>query len=282
MGGTSSRVAGRPVAVSLIAAIALVSSAFGAFWLRRRRNLLDEDKSGDHATKTTPTAPPIVVFGLGGPEVSDEPPAVVEDQTSDEERAWAERLVVAAAAGDLDAVQAILEDVPGGDAATPMEKLLSVDAHLPATSWVNMTALAAAALSNRPEVLKTLMAARADADVKCQNASSWDGAFTLTQRDTALCIAAKEGHMSCVRALLEGRADPNVRCDSEYFEGAVEWGEDDDGTENMLYSALDVANSAHQKEIAELIKAHGGQKIVQPTGDRPRRKMISSGSRMGA
>ena len=40
-------------------------------------------------------------------------------------------------------------------------------------------------------------------------------------------------------------------CDSEYFEGAVEWGEDDDGTEYFYYSALDMTKDAEIKQLLE-------------------------------
>merc|ERR1712032_843047 len=99
--------------------------------------------------------------------------------------------------------------------------------------------------------------------IKCKKASQWDGAFTLNESDTALVVAAKEGHKACVKILLEKGANPNVACDSEYIEGAAEWGEEDDGTDQFFYSALDVAqraavSSSTQSEIVGLLKEHGG------------------------
>merc|ERR1712129_41435 len=98
-----------------------------------------------------------------------------------------------------------------------------------------------------------------------------------------LCFAVREGHQACVEALLAAGADPNIRCDSEYLEGAVEWGDDDDGTEQMIYAALYVANMARQPELAELIQRHGGTRLA---GGQPkaaaRRIKVSQGSRMGA
>jgi len=200
-------------------------------------------------------------------------------EPSAEARTWARDLVSAAAAGEREALARLLDDAPVNEDAS-LERLLCVDAELSA-SWTNVTCVGAAALNGHAATLEVLLAKRADPNIKCQNASSWDGAFTLTQRDTPLCLAAKKGHRACVETLLRARADPNVQCNSEYLEGAVEWGEDDDGTETMFYSALDVANMAKQPEIAELIGKGGGTKLAQPS-NQPRRKMVSSGNRMGA
>mmetsp|Transcript_41613 Transcript_41613/g.120663 ORF Transcript_41613/g.120663 Transcript_41613/m.120663 type:complete len:308 (-) Transcript_41613:42-965(-) len=213
------------------------NSASNAAINTEQASSINAGRERDHAAGTH------VIFGVGDP--------------SAEELAWATKLVGASAAGHVDEVLALLSRAPSDGDADSLQRLLRAEAHLEATSWVNITSVGAAALKGHAEVIEVLLAARADPDAKCQNASSWDGAFTLTQRDTALCIAAKEGHKACVLALLDARADPNVQCDSEYFEGAVEWGENDDGTETMVYSAFDVAKSNHQPEIAEIIKSQG-------------------------
>eukprot|EP00931_Biecheleriopsis_adriatica_P119538 TRINITY_DN94769_c0_g1_i1.p1 TRINITY_DN94769_c0_g1~~TRINITY_DN94769_c0_g1_i1.p1 ORF type:complete len:270 (+),score=65.56 TRINITY_DN94769_c0_g1_i1:63-872(+) len=186
-------------------------------------------------------------------------------------------LVRAASDGQLEEVQRLLHS-QDADVAS----LLGKHAELPASGWTGITALGAAALRGHEEVLQCLLQARADPEAKCQNATSWDGAFTLTQRDTALCIAAKQGHSSCVQRLLSTRADPNTECDSEFLEGSVEWGDEDDGAETTRYSALEVAEQAGHQDVAELIRRAGGVRTVQAASRPTSRKMISTGSRMGA
>lgn len=214
-------------------------------------------------------------------EASVDDDALFTDTKSPEDRAWALALVTAAGKGDIEEISRLLVDLPL-KAGGPLEYLLSIDAPLPVSTWENMTGLGAAALNGHEEVLKKLLSVRANPDVQCLNATSWDGAFTLTQRDTPLCIAAKGGHRTCVEILLDAGANPNVQCDSEYFEGAVEWGDDDDGSEMMYYSAVDVANGARQFEIAELIKSRGGMEIQSKAPSKPRKMKITQGSRMGA
>ncbi|CAE8620028.1 unnamed protein product [Polarella glacialis] len=197
-------------------------------------------------------------------------------------RRWAASLVQAAANGEQDVVQDLLVQVL--PFANSEAGYLNTEAELPASGWTGITAAGAAALRGHSEVLATLLEARANPDIKCQHSSCWDGAITITLRDTALCMAAKHGHTSCVSELLAVGADPNISCDSEFLEGAVEWGEEDDGTEMTLYSALDMADQAGHLDISKLLQASGGVKIALPASARApqKRKMISSGSRMGA
>jgi len=212
--------------------------------------------------------------------------SVVEEQTEKPDEIspgllrWASCLIKAAADGKTPEVSQLLDDEPREESCPAFPCSADVQADLP--SYPNVSAVFAAALNGRAEALAVLLSARADPNLKCQKATVWDGAFTLTERDTALVAAARSGHLQCVEQLLAARADPNVQCDSEYLEGAVEWGEDDDGTESMVYSALDAAHMSRQDEIAELIKRSGGCKIARPNTQRAPRKMISQGSRMGA
>merc|ERR1711924_416315 len=136
------------------------------------------------------------------------------------------------------------------------------------------------AMHGHADILEILLKANADPDVKCKKATQWDGAFTLTENDTALVVASRESQKACVEILLSYNADPNVKCDSEYFEGAVEWGEDDDGTEYFHYSALDMAKDADIKRVLEAQGAISVSKMHK-TAQKVRAR-VSQGSRMGA
>lgn len=194
---------------------------------------------------------------------------------SPEVREWAKRLVDAAGAGDADLVSQQLREAPGD-----LESLLAIDACM--DNWTNLTAVGAAAVGGHSHVLHALLHARANPDVRCINATSWDGSLMLTKRITPMCIAAQGGHQECVQVLLQGRANPNVHCHSEYLEGAVEWGDSDDGSDMIYYSALDAANQAKHHAIAELIRQGGGRESSEAAPERPARMKVSSGSRMGA
>jgi len=195
---------------------------------------------------------------------------------SPEAREWADRLVTAASMGNMEAVLLQLRE-----AQEDLQELLAVDASM--DDWTNITGIGAAALGGHAHVVEALLQAGANPDVRCINATSWDGALMLTKRDTAMCIAAQGGHRECVQALLKGRADPNVHCHSEYLEGAVEWGDSDDGSDMIYYSALDAAKMASHPAIAELIRQDGGTELAEEEArKRPARMKVSSGSRMGA
>lgn len=167
------------------------------------------------------------------------------------------------------------------EAQADLHELLAVDACM--GDWTNLTGIGAATLGGHAHVVQALLRAGANPDVRCINATSWDGALMLTKRDTALCIAAQAGLKECVQALLNGRADPNVHCHSEYLEGAVEWGDSDDGSDMLYYSALDAAKQANHPAIADLIRQSGGTEVAdEEARERPGRMKVSSGSRMGA
>ncbi|CAK0846913.1 unnamed protein product [Prorocentrum cordatum] len=203
---------------------------------------------------------------------------------------WAASLVAAAAAGSAQAVSELLVAPPPG----PAEGLLDVDANLPPSGqFPNVTAAYAAALHGHADVLKLLLEAGADPNIKGVKSSQWDGAFTLTEADTALVVACKEGHLDCVEGLLASGADPNVDCSSEYFEGAVEWGDEDDGTEQFFYTALDVTDRAsvgsdkdpeHWRQLRALLVSHGARHTTQLQLAKRQgvRVKVTSGSRMGA
>lgn len=265
----------RPLLAATLGAAAVGLAAFVISQVRRQKPqiTLPEEASPTDATSACAVE---ISSGQGTAAVVESAqPTQSEFLATPEQRAWAQKLVRAAAAGEAEELKGLLSDLPTGEIQD-----VNVQAEL-SPSWTNVTATFAASHFGHEGALRILLNARADPDLKCQKATQWDGAFTLTERDTALVAAAREGHAPCVQALLEARADPNVQCDSEYLEGAVEWGEDDDGTETMIYSALDAANMAKQTEIATIIQQSGGTKIVTPS-TRPRRKMISQGSRMGA
>jgi len=195
---------------------------------------------------------------------------------SPEQYAWACRLAHAAALGDANEVSRMLSAPwPQGDARSPLD----VPAELE-TIWPNITAVGAASFKGHAAVLNQLLDTRADPNCLCQKVTQWDGAFTLTENDSAMCLAARAGHRSCVEVLLAAGADPNVECSSDYFEGAVEWSDEGDGSEHMVYSAMDAASMARRPDMAELIKQNGGKTGVKTTSQR--RNMITSGSRMGA
>eukprot|EP00929_Paragymnodinium_shiwhaense_P104893 TRINITY_DN69701_c0_g1_i1.p1 TRINITY_DN69701_c0_g1~~TRINITY_DN69701_c0_g1_i1.p1 ORF type:complete len:271 (+),score=50.71 TRINITY_DN69701_c0_g1_i1:86-898(+) len=191
---------------------------------------------------------------------------------------WAEDVIELCITGQVDAVRSKLQE-PKDPAE--LHSFLATTVPLVTGDWVSLTPAVAAALHAKADVLRLLLEGRADPDSKSLKSTSWDGAFTLTENDTALCLAAKEGHLECVRLLLEGRADPNVQCDSSYMEGSVEWGEDDDGSEQMLYTALDVAKNNKRLDCAEVIKRFGGVTVMGDTVQ-PRRLKVTCGSRMGA
>mmetsp|Transcript_124650 Transcript_124650/g.248798 ORF Transcript_124650/g.248798 Transcript_124650/m.248798 type:complete len:273 (+) Transcript_124650:65-883(+) len=195
---------------------------------------------------------------------------------SSQAREWASQLVAAAGKGNVDVVLQQLRE-----AQEDLQELLAVDASM--DDWTNLTGIGAAALGGHAHVLEALLQAGANPDVRCINATSWDGAMMLTKRDTPMCIAAQGGHKECVQALLNGRADPNIHCHSEFLEGAAEWGDSDDGSDMIYYSALDAANTARHPAIAELIRQSGGRELAEDEArERPARMKVSSGSRMGA
>mmetsp|Transcript_116136 Transcript_116136/g.292050 ORF Transcript_116136/g.292050 Transcript_116136/m.292050 type:complete len:273 (-) Transcript_116136:17-835(-) len=272
MGSASSRTARwaafGTASLSLVAALLL---------LRRERRVHGKTlRDGESAVASDMSAPSGAGEEAKQSAAASSAPTRARTGPSSEEREWARRLVATAFAGDVDAVSQQLQE-----ARADLEKLFAIDTSL--DLWTNITGIGAAALGGHAHVIQTLLSARADADVKCTHASSWDGAFMLTRRDTALCIAAQGGHRECVQTLLLGSADPNVRCDSEYLEGALEWGDDDDGSDMSYYSALDSANQARHPEIAELIRQSGGREMAEEAArERPTRMKISSGSRMGA
>lgn len=201
-------------------------------------------------------------------------------------REWAHKLVMAASDGDANEVDLLLSKPPPG----PSEGLVDIDSILPpGESYPNVTATYVAALKGEFHILETLLQAGADPNVKCTKSTQWDGAFTLTENDTALVVACKECHVQCVELLLKTGADPNIECNSEYFEGAVEWGEDDTGTEQFFYTALTVAERAtvgsdkiqsDLDHVLELLRKHDARHAhklaVKPS------MRLSQGSRMGA
>lgn len=199
------------------------------------------------------------------------------DRTAQEN--WARKLASAAWEGEAEVVKDMLQgSPPEGPAESPLNILIDHGA-----IWPNISAACAAACKGHLDVLELLLEARADVNLQCQRATQWDGAFTLTERDTALCFAVREGHTPCVEALLAGGADPNIRCESEYIEGAVEWGEDDDGSEQMIYGAVDVAHMARLPELAELLQRHGGTRLAGGGVRKAAHRIkVSQGSRMGA
>eukprot|EP00933_Yihiella_yeosuensis_P043493 TRINITY_DN38308_c0_g1_i1.p1 TRINITY_DN38308_c0_g1~~TRINITY_DN38308_c0_g1_i1.p1 ORF type:complete len:277 (+),score=69.22 TRINITY_DN38308_c0_g1_i1:43-873(+) len=203
----------------------------------------------------------------------------LEREIQQEKQRWSAAFVQAAGEGSLQEVRRLMKAPP--DSAVFLE-IVNSQAELPASGWTGITAVAAASLRGHLDVLQVLLEAKADPDLKCQHASCWDGALTITQRDTALCIAAKAGHLECAEALLSAGADVNVSCDSEFLEGAVEWGDEDDGTEMTHYSALDVADQSGQSEISDILRRRGAVKLAGPSTRPASRKMISSGSRMNA
>lgn len=299
MGGVS---ASRPLPViSFAVALGAVAVALGAAACSARPADASADKktasSGDRNSSRS---------NLGGPQAAVASNVLLQPAAADiaitaREIDWARNLVLAVDKGDCEAVSRLISAAAGAgghvghargemhqeselkdhrDPASRVQQLLLVQAEL-SPIWPSVTGLFVAALRGHTDVLEVLLAARADPDTKSQKATTWDGAFTLTERDTPLCAAAKEGHRRCVELLLAARADPNLRCHSEFFEGAVEWGDDDDGTDTTFYTALDLAVLAGQTEIADLLQRSGGQQVSKESSQ-PRRKLISSGSRMGA
>merc|ERR1712190_711190 len=105
---------------------------------------------------------------------------------------------------------------------------------------------------------------------------------------TAMVVACKECNTQCVELLLTAGADINIDCDSEYFEGAVEWGEDDTGTEQFFYTALSVTERAavgSEKSQADwdrvlTLLRNNGADYSHKLNIKPVMK-VSQGSRMG-
>lgn len=176
---------------------------------------------------------------------------------------WARELVSAAWDGHTDVVKEMLQGPrPTGPTARALDVLINHRENYP-----SICAAGAASVQGQAAVLQLLLEARADANLHCQRATQGSvgglgGSYTLTERDTALCFAVREGHRPCVEALLAAGADPNIRCDSEYLLGLQEWGEDDDGTDTMIYAAVDVAHMARRPDLAELIEQHGGVRLA--------------------
>merc|ERR1712232_953588 len=113
---------------------------------------------------------------------------------SPDQYAWARQLVQAAAQGDRDEVSRNLgTSWPHGPARSPLDIPTELD-----TIWPNITAVGAAAFKGHAAVLRDLLEAHADPNCLCQKVTQWDGAFTLTENDSAMCLAAREGHRSCV------------------------------------------------------------------------------------
>lgn len=261
---------------------AVASTGFAVLAWKIAEKYVSRSPNASVGSNAATNEPPVVVYNLDGmpdPPLDPNNGDTVTDLSENDQK-WASELVAASFAGEIAEVSRLLDRLPSGT-EHHIEKLVNVDASLLATRWVNLTTVGAATLGGRETVLQRLVEARADVDARCQHVTCWDGAFTLTRRDTPLCIAAKEGNTRCAQLLLDSGAAVNAQSESEYFEGAVEWGEDDDGTETMYYSALDVATSERNETLVAFLKSKGGTKIAQPS-NRPRRKMISSGSRMGA
>eukprot|EP00811_Abedinium_folium_P007969 NODE_17356_length_947_cov_6.940244.p1 GENE.NODE_17356_length_947_cov_6.940244~~NODE_17356_length_947_cov_6.940244.p1 ORF type:complete len:275 (-),score=81.70 NODE_17356_length_947_cov_6.940244:66-890(-) len=274
MGGASPS---RPLVVALaLAAVGAV--AVGA--VRHRSGQSSSSFSGASVSRAMEgdAVPTDVVLSPSPPEPAEEAEAGLGAYEEDPvRREWACALTLAASNGDAAEVRRLIVSLPAGET---LKSLINIQAEVP-PRWPNVTAACAAALNGHSEALEVLLSAGADPNARCQKESSWDGAFMLMENDTALVVASKEGHVRCVELLLAAGANPNIECTSEYMEGAVEWGEEDDGTETMHYSALDVAAMNKRVEIIEMIQRSGGKPVLRKPAP-PRRKMVSSGNRMGA
>eukprot|EP00930_Biecheleria_cincta_P095627 TRINITY_DN87575_c0_g1_i1.p1 TRINITY_DN87575_c0_g1~~TRINITY_DN87575_c0_g1_i1.p1 ORF type:complete len:269 (-),score=25.65 TRINITY_DN87575_c0_g1_i1:293-1099(-) len=187
-----------------------------------------------------------------------------QPQHQAEIKCWTEAIVRAATEGKLDEVREMLG--PGNESGLISScKLLSQQAELPATGWIGITAVGAAALRGHAQVIELLVQAKADLDGECHHETSSinaSGSFSISSRETPLCIVARQGHVACARVLVGAQADPNVRCGSEFLEGSVEWSEEgDDGSERTQYTALDMAEQARHARMIELLLECGGTRL---------------------
>jgi len=211
-----------------------------------------------------------------------------ESEITAEQRTWAAALLAATDRGHLGEVQQLIANPPSGAG----ECSLDIESDLPIYHLPSATAVFVAAMRGHVDVLEALLKAGADPNKLSTKATQWDGAFNVTEHDTALTIAARGPQgtgtehaqgmaqsKACVEVLLRYNADCNVKCDCEYFEGAVEWGEDDDGTEYFYYSALDMAKDA---DIKRMLVEKGAFSITKLQGPQKVRPRVTQGSRMGA
>merc|ERR1712176_1652086 len=100
----------------------------------------------------------------------------------------------AAGAGEIEKVREFLAEakVEAASDADKFKEIIDMKAEY-SSSYVNVSAVFSSALEGQVAVLKMLLEVGASTDSKCEKASVWDGAFTLTERDTALVAASRYG-----------------------------------------------------------------------------------------